>query len=352
MRSAAVRRSLRGAGLAAGVAAAASASAPPAAAAPIEATPATARRVVLLFGPRRDPVVMRLRAEILSLGFVVEAANEGPAAVDVEATARGADAVAAIQVDRAAERVTVWMPDRASGRMTLVNRLAIEPDPAVVAFRAAEALRTSLIDVGALLPERPASPPRSEETRTEEARASRVSLEVPPSPFGASLGAAVAANTGRIGTAWQLFASAHWMPKARIGAEAMALVPLTVARWREAEGSTSFTFGLLGLGARFRPVVAESWSADVGGGIGAALVHGEGVPAAADFSGNRRDTLVAAPYLRVGTRVALAPSFWLRADLAMAVAFPRIVYTVAARTQETWGWPLLVGSIGLEVGSR
>jgi hypothetical protein len=316
-------------------------------AAPARVESLSERRVILLVGPRHDAVFTRLRAELRSLGFRVELAKESgtvSTASDVEALARAVDAAAAILVDREDGQVGVWVAARPSGQMGLAIILPIEPDAGLVALRAVEALRSSLIDVELLVPSHEVVQSAGPERRPTV-------VEALPS-LGGSLGPALAGSAGRMGASLHVFASAHWMPSSHWGVEALALVPLTVARWSEAEGSARLTFGFLGLGLRSRPIVARSWSIDVGGGMGAALLHAEGVPAGAGFFGSRRDTLVALPFVRIGSSVVVSSSFRLRGDVVAAAAVPAVTYTFADRARETWGRPLVIGSIGLEMVGR
>jgi hypothetical protein len=324
-------------------------------AAPVDnarAAPA-AKGLILLIGDRHDPVYTRVRAELRSLGFTVETTRDDAtpnAPADIDANARGLDAVAALRIDRSEGRVTLWMMDRASGHMAPVSILSLEPDAALVALRAVEALRTSLLDPDLLVPARP--PPAALPAPPEERhRLPLPSPEITSASFGWSLGPAIAASASHSGPSWHAFISGHWMPSTRLGVEAFALIPITGADWSETEGSARFTFGMIGIGVRYRPIAVGIWSVDAGAGLGGALVHGRGTASDATFSSSERDTIAAMPFLRLGSRVAMSASLWLRADVAAAIALPRLEYTIADTASASWGAPLILGSIGVELGT-
>jgi hypothetical protein len=318
--------------------------------APTDPAPQRRAPLILLVSPNTNAVFTRVRAELRSLGFDVEVARDAGASssrAEIEVISRGSDAAATIQIAPDAAKVGVWLLDRSTGRATLAALLPSGSDPALVALRAVEALRASLIDVHTLVPNRleRAAPAPSEPIALPTPRVS-------PTWFGASFGPALAVSAGRIGISFHALAVGHWMPSAHFGLEVLGLVPLTSARWSAAEGTASLSFGLMGLGARYRPIIGRAWSVDVAAVLAAARLHGEGVPANDGFFGDQRDTWMATPLIRLGAGVEIAPSLRLRAEAVGAATLSPLVYTFADGSRATWARPLVIASIGLEVVGR
>jgi hypothetical protein len=57
----------------------------------------------------------------------------------------------------------------------------------------------------------------------------------------------------------------------------------------------------------------------------------------------------AAAYVRPSLRLRLTPGFAIHLGAVTALAFPRPVIAFAGREAATWGRPLVVGSIGVEL---
>ncbi len=261
------------------------------------------------------------------------------------------DATATIAVDPATGATRVWTMDRAADRMVLRATLALGPDPAVAALRTVEALRTLLRPVerrAPVPPPRPAPRAEAETRRPPETTPPRA----PPS-LGVALGPAFAASPGRYGSSWQGLVALRWLLRPSWGLEWIGVFPLTSATWSATEGSSSLTLGLTGVGLHWRPLTASWCLFDSAAGVGAALLHTEASPHAG-FLGKTTDTLVASPLVRLGYSVSLSPltPLWLRADLLAALAVPRPVFLVAERTLSSWGRPLIVGSVGVEIALR
>ena len=309
-------------------------------------------RRILLIDAGGDPMSMRMTAELGALGFEVRTMQPSPATAgdsEIELLSRTSEAVATIGVDRASGEVRVWTVHRASGRIVLRAVVAIEQDPAVVALRAVEALRTSLNDVASpsAADAGQAPPPIA---RDVDRPASAVELRGPPT-LDVSLGPALATSGDTSGVSWQALVSLHWLLRPGWGIEAVGLVPMGQATWKENEGSASLKFGLVAAGAHWRPLAMRWCTLDLGAGIGAALVHTEGSPNAG-FLGRNHDTLVATPLVHMGYAVSVAWSLWLRADVVGAIAIPRPVFAFADRPSGSWGQPLVLGSLGIELVLR
>jgi hypothetical protein len=305
--------------------------------------------LILLVGSFPDVVFRRIGAELRALGFEVEAPHDGETVstrADIEALAQSTNAVAAIQVDATSASLRIWKIDRDTGRVFPAISLPMGHDETVLALRAVESVRASLVDLKNLVPERPSplAPP------TAERPAPRAHHLVPS--FGAFLGPAVALSPGPIGASFQAFGSGHWMAGAHWGLEAIVVAPLVPTRWSNAEGTATLAFGLAALGLRYRPPVSGPWSVDLAGGMGVVLLHGEGVPINDSFLGHQRDNWTAISFVRLGGSVELFPSLRLRGDIVTALALSPVVYTMVDGARAVWGRPLAVATVGLEMVGR
>jgi len=103
------------------------------------------RRVLLLTDASGDPLMDRIRAEVLSLGLEVIVRR---AAGAIDARARAEHAVAAIRMLPARNGVEVWTSDETGGRPLLRQAVVDDkpggPDRTLIALQTAELLRTSL----------------------------------------------------------------------------------------------------------------------------------------------------------------------------------------------------------------
>jgi hypothetical protein len=132
------------------------------------AAPALATTVLLVrptgVGAVTSEALVRIHGELISSGFDVELATAEAGEEVRAAFARGRrrpgpDAVLSIVGDDAPSAIEVWVGDRANGR-SVVNQTPLasegERTPAVLAIRAIELLRSSLLEVSLA---RPAPPP-------------------------------------------------------------------------------------------------------------------------------------------------------------------------------------------------
>jgi hypothetical protein len=263
---------------------------------------------------------------------------------DLPFQARSADAVGAVDIDSGAAEVRIWTAERSTGRVVLRSTVSLDEDQAVVALRVAEVLRASLNGLDRAAPPKMTPPPIPPIDRTS-------APAYPYSRFGVSLGSAFASGgPGRFGGSWEGLASAYWLWAPHWGAEVMGVAPLTSARQMDAAGSATLAFVLVAAGVRARALAARWCVLDVGAGIGAAAIHTRGFPNPG-FSATDVTTWLAAPYTRIEYAVSIAPLLWLLAGMAGALAIPRTSFSFAGDAT-SWGMPLLLASVGIEVVFR
>jgi hypothetical protein len=302
---------------------------------------------VLLAAALDDPRATRIAAEIRALGMVVANVTVATATrigFDVQIQARSADAAGVVDIDTGAGEVRIWTAERLTGRILLRSTLRLDEEEAVVALRVVEVLRASLNGLDVPPPAKTVLPPTPPIDRPSRP-ATRYSR------FGVSLGPALAfGGSGRFGGSWEGTASAYWLWEPRWGVEVMGVAPLTSARQVDAAGSATLTFVLVVAGVRARAVAARWCVLDVGAGMGAAGIHTRGYPNPG-FSGTDTTTWLAAPYTRIEYAVSVAPLLWLLASMTGALALPPTSFTFAGE-RSSWGLPVLLASVGVEVVFR
>ena len=259
-------------------------------------------RLVLLGKDSDERLLTRVNAELTSLGFRVETVRDDDSistSLQMEGLAQNADAIASIRIVAADAAVDVWIVNRATHEMVL-RRVPTGKDPAIAALRTVEVLRTSLIDLRALVPSSPEPPATSPPSPSSSASAapaaaaparaapasaapglaapapapaapasaSATPLELPPygnvyDPptqryaatkshlgLGAEFAQAVAAGGG---FSSQVLLMGRWMVGPHWGVQAIGVIPLQSQKLEAPEGNAHLAFGLLGAGLHWQP---------------------------------------------------------------------------------------------------
>ena len=314
----------------------------------LHAGPVRADTHVIVVGSAESPVPQRLEAELRAIGLVPERVERDtpPDRRELEELAREHGAGAAISIVPSARGAEVWIVDRITGKVVLREVVTREEDDesgALVALRAVELLRASLLEVSA------AHPSRGEVEADEVIER----LEEPPlpapGPMSLGLGIGLTGAPGAPGP------SAHVL--LTMSARLHRWVEVRLAVWSPtwptvisaAEGESDLWVGLLGLsvrvpllerGAPVQPHVGLS-------AVGALLVaHGRAVRTG---TAQNDKTLTVAPAIEVGARVPVASRLALAVNAFAAVTSNRIVIRFAEREVTTWGRPLLAASLALEL---
>jgi len=311
-----------------------------------------AERVVLVVhsGPR-DGIARRLESELRAEGFdVVVVESDAPSDADtLERAAKSGGAIAAVTTQRTpgASGMDVWVTDRVTGK---TSRRHVEGadsgDAQVLALRAVELLRASLLELN----ER--HPPRGEVSPTLEIR-TRTTQDAPPletpSPPRLGLGAGVtlvAAPGGFPATlaptgVFSVRATKMWL------GELFVLFPSSATVSRE-QGSAAITQTLLlaRVRARFGPEKA-TLSGHATAGAGVYLLGGRGY-AAPQYQSTDVTVVGMAGTIGGGGRVALAAPLSLVVDVSAAVIGPRPVLAFGDRPVAHTGRPLVLATLELE----
>lgn len=335
-------------------------------------------RVVVVTAAARASSTIHLERELLALGLdviVVETA-EAPSTTrgGLEQAARDVGAIAAVRIVTTGNAAEVWVADRVTGKTVI--REVVSGDPrggaADLALGAVELLRASLLELrlpegsrrGEVAPtaaiERltptpesapsPTSPATGPTSPTASPAAATVEAAPPEDPLAVSLGlvasvglrgagpllGAVGGFSGRLGhSPWGLEATVS------------AATGRTTSQSDVPTASADTTLGWLAL--------SPTYGADLGRlalrvGLGLAAVHLDlrGF-AAAPLTARRERAWIAAPLLRGGLGVRLAPRWRARADAWLLVAVNPVEIRFAERRAASFGDPELFGATSLEL---
>jgi hypothetical protein len=315
--------------------------------APSVATAAEGTRRVGVVGPADAAITRQLDAELQLLGFeVVHAPEPETIAPDaLRALAAELDVAAAIFVDARDDRLDLWVVDRVTGKTT-IRVIAVEDatssDAARVgAVRAIDLLRASF--------------------RELETDPKPVAGEVPPSPpvraavrpraprFAIAFGPAVAGGPGGLGPTAHVGLGFWYTPHRVFGLAVRGVAPIVGTRVRAPEGSARIDIGWLTAGPSFTLLPnVSAIHADVAPCVGPVFVGMVG-DASPPYVG-RRDVVVSAMLeLQLGIAVHVHPRLRLRLDGSIGVALPRVGIRFGGRRVASWGLPVGVGVLGLQI---
>jgi hypothetical protein len=303
---------------------------------------------VLVSPSTRATLAARVQAELASLGFATKeiAVDEGADTASLEAAAKTSGAAAAIRVVRSDKRAEVWVVDRVTGK-TLLRTVTCGPDENatnVLAVRAVELLRASLLEVEANHPSRgdvavtatvrrvvaethPAAPPRAPPRP-----------EAPP-PFAAGVGFA-ADVLPSLSPAFEAQVALAWMPS-RLGVEIFGTIPLSSSQVCNDAGCAFVTAAMFGGGLRWVPTSRSARvQPSLGAGFAGVVAHAEG-RAAAPYSSATSDAAAAVAYAVVGFGVLLGSHVRIGLDVRAGAALPPVPIRFAGTQVAQWGGPFV-----------
>lgn len=325
-------------------------------------TPAYAEtsRVALLTLDPADPLMSRLGAEIRATGFevTVQRAADVTVTADVlQAAAQTNNAIAAVQVVRRADGVEIWIFDRVTAK-AVIRRLGSGgrqnqkggPNESLIALRAVELLRGSLLEIRATQPppfELKASP--AVEALVDRslpppaaAPGQLISLKLTPglllSPGGVSQAA-----TGGLELVWWRWAKAAIIANVQI--------PVTSGRVRAAEGTARVQTTMATTGLRLvrqRPGV-QGWTYSGGAAVGALWLRLDGIEAQPGF--RVQTSSVAAAVFMGHAEMNYGLNAWVSLVLGVSVGlagpWPEIRFGPNRRAD--FGLPLAILATGFEM---
>ncbi len=315
-------------------------------------------RVALVRSSSSDRVLReastRVRAELLDAGFEVVEVDRPPGdpRSEVEDAAPETSSFATIAMSRAPNGAfaDVWISDHVTGK-TVVRRIEVGVDPnatAVLAIRALELLRASLLEVAATAP--PSQPPMSAPDDVMKWIAPALP-QAPPRPLlqGSALGVGALALHGLSGIGLAIGPTVNfslgegpWFARVTLAGPLLGQGP------RMAAGSVTIRqeFGALSLGwaSDPKPLGAYAWV-----GAGGFDLHASG-SAATPYLGISGGVVSFLATAGLGGLARIGPRVALTADLMVVLLDPEPVVVIAGSDAGSAGTPSVGASLGVLVG--
>ena len=306
------------------------------------------RVVAVLVPPTGDEkLAARVAAELRAMGLEPKTVpiEEQEDATALARTARESGAIAAIRIVRSDKRAEVWLADRVTGKTLLreVTCEANEDAESVLAVRAVELLRASLLEIET------SHPPRGELPVTEVVRnvvaTSRPKPTQPPFAIGLGFGPELVPT---LSPAFDVTMSIAWTPS-RAGVELLGIVPLVSSRVCSAAGCANIAVGLVGAGVRWQLTHWESRVQPVlGMGFAASIAHADG-QAVAPYVDAHADLVAATAYARASLYFAATTHFRIGLDVLGGAALPPMPIRFAGRQVAEWGAPFVSMTVRTEL---
>lgn len=303
-----------------------------------------------------DAVLPQLRSELGAGGFAVVLVPVAPplSRDGLEEAARSGGCFAAIGITGREPALDIWVTDRVTGKTVLRRIDAPAEAPrasALVALRAAELLRASLLELNV---ERP---PNGEVRAEPEVRAwvkptaPFPAAERAPAPprvprFGAAIGVAAFVAPGGLPPAITPGAVVSWRATSAWLGE-LALFAPALGRL-DAFGGSAMVDQELGLVGARRELAVGVVRPSVGLAVGAFRLGARGVASPPlRASSDQRWSFAAA--LGAGARADVAPRLAIVGDVRVIGLYPRPLIRFAGREVATTGRPLVVVALGGEL---
>jgi hypothetical protein len=314
---------------------------------------ASAGTILLVVDERAQALATRVAAELSALGFEVSSQTREPNAAELASEARRAGAFAAIGIGPTADgTVEITVLDRVTGktlRRELLGRSLTDPTTReLVALRASELLRASLMEIEAPHPPRGEVPPtpevvkvaRAPETIREPDRRARLGAQsgVLVAP-GLSMAPILQATVGaRVVGALELYV--------KLGSQ------LTPSERVESQGRLETTARWLGVGPRLMVLPRQAHSrVALALALDVELLALSASGFAASGAHRGSSELAWAPALEVGleSKIRLHRQLWWSLDPGVGFALRELSLRADRRDVRTWGRPWLRCATGIEV---
>jgi hypothetical protein len=314
--------------------------------------------VALVRSSSSDPVLheasTRLRAELLDAGFEVIEVDRAPGdpRSEVEDAAQDTTSFATVAMNRADNGAfaDVWISDRVTGK-TVVRRVEVGAGPnatAVLAIRALELLRASLLEIAAKVPTSEPSIPAPNDVMKWVAPA------LPPAPTGAvvrgtalSAGALALHGLRGIGlavgpTVGLSYGIGPWFGRATLAGPLIG--PELIASAGRAAIRQELAALAVGWALEPRPVGAQAWV-----GAGGFDLHTDG-SATGPYRGTSGEIWSFLWTAGFGGLARIAPRVALTVDVAALFLDPRPIVVLAGSDSGSAGAPSIAASFGILVG--
>lgn len=298
---------------------------------------------------------VQLGSELRAAGFeVVMVSAVATTPQELEALAEKSQSVAAISIEQPPGGVTasVWVTERMTGKTLLrsVRPEKISPEaPSIVALRAVELLRASLLELNENHPPRGSMPvPASVRAWiAPEPKSRPVSPDSRPLLWGVAMGATLLGAPGGVPASVGPALGFLWHPDAIWTGELRWEGPY-FGTVQSDIGSSSVSQEMLTLRIRLEPWGGQStFSPWVAVGMGGHHLGSHG-RAASPYSGRTEGGYTAVALAALGMRARAGRGFYVVPEFNVAVAATRPVVHFADRSAVHTGRPWLSGTLSLE----
>lgn len=309
--------------------------------------------ILLVVDERAIALATRVAAELEALGFSVQSQTREPRPEELAAEARRAGAFAAIGIGPTAEgSVEITVLDRVTGKMLrreLLGRSLTDPTTReLVALRASELLRASLMEIEA------PHPPRGDLPATPVVARVAVAPETIRRPerrlrLGAATGVLVAPG---LSATPLLQATVGGRLFERLEVAATLGSQLTAGRRAFAAGRIEATARWFGLGPKLW-LLPRGERSQVALGIESELtlltLSASGFAVDATHRGQSHVAWTPAGTVGIDSKIRLHKQLWWALTPTLGFAFSRLSLRVDGQDVRIWGRPWLQCSTGLEV---
>lgn len=303
-------------------------------------------RVAIIEDPAETTIVPRLEAELWGLGLQVHRVakrDEERLPADLVEAARSTGAVAAFRIIVEGDRADVWIADRMTGKVVLREMLprGASIDGRVVALRAVELLRASLLELDVRhTPPEVAPPPV---TLPQVSR-----LLDAPERFSFSANASVLWSPGGTRPGTGVAAAMAWR-RSRLGVRLSGGSTLAPAALTVTEGRGEVTTRWLGLEATVEPRRTRmAWRPRAGVGLSMLAMNIRGVALPA-YTAHERTLYTMAPMASGDLGWAVHPRVRIAFGLCYFLPLRAADIVVSGRSVASYGGSVFAAHLGLDL---
>lgn len=319
---------------------------------------------VLVLGVEDASLTKRLQAELRAFGFrVLVAEGHNVSVAELEVRARAAGVALALSTTETSHGVELRLVDRVTGKTLLREVLerdlsSTDPD-ALIALRAIELLRASLLELALTHPPRGEVAPTNTLRETTRRSVGSVERVHPPGSTKvantledsalAGLAISVLTHLGETRPELGLAADLLWQPTAEVAVGIWAAIPLGSVEVTASEGTADVRSHVFGTGVRLTPLsLGERLLPTLGAGGSVLWLSVAGTRTRSDLVLASEQLVAAGPYAEVGCGLRVTRALTLRSEVRAVVAFPKPIIEFVDREVASLGRPFLMATFGLE----
>ena len=307
-------------------------------------------KMLVLIDKSKPAFLQRLVAELESLGFdvvVVAPSILPPDRAEIEQLSQREGATVNLVLVEAGGGLEIWIADPSTGRTSfhevILGLYESAEAPETTAIRLVETLRATLIEFASPRNVAPPLPARRAPEVTSPPSAAR------PARFSIAGGGGGAYSVGGIGVMGYLDLSVRWRIAARFDVSVDGALTPTRAKLQGPEGQANVGWYLAGVSAGFcasDPTAPIRFRSGAGVWVSWMSLSGQ---AAAPYVNTRADLVSAIPHVDAALHFSMTANLGLAAGLSMGVSVPEASIRFAGREVATWGRPLWMGGLAIEL---